>query len=503
MRNSPIRVLVLALLLSTAAPLTTEAQPTREGKSLYFALKSGRAIYQGERDQNAGSDLAQYLEFSGLGLGFELGIQYSPKFTLTIYEVSGRYTQLITNPAGQPAVNANTSSRWRHTLGLMARRNFWSHRRLSPYLQLGLQTTFGTINDGTEIGFGPMIGLGMDFLFSSRLGIYLDLNNSLTFPDDGADLATLDTPYDQLLFLGMGLRYRFRGGAPAIPPIRIFNINGPVRLAVDSPGTYTADVNLTLADDPSVRYQWDFGDGNTATGQTVRHQYAAAGSYTVTFSALNDRGNERRVLTTTVVEPVQPTEIVVVSANPLSPEVNQRVQFSSTIRSSEPVNCRWTFGNGQSSTNCNPAHIYSEPGAYTVTLEASNSGGVDRRSLTVNVRAVEVERDLCAEVVELNTVYFRQNSSILSREAQSELQENITIVRECPNLNIEVNGFASPFERNVRNLSERRAQAVEQFYIDNGIPGSRLIIRARGAAGNVTRKDSGMLYRSVTSVPVR
>jgi PKD repeat protein len=40
-----------------------------------------------------------------------------------------------------------------------------------------------------------------------------------------------------------------------------------------------------------VSWQWDFGDGSTGTGETVSHQYAAAGSYTVILTVADDRGD--------------------------------------------------------------------------------------------------------------------------------------------------------------------------------------------------------------------
>ncbi|MDQ8192434.1 PKD domain-containing protein [Roseibacillus persicicus] len=46
------------------------------------------------------------------------------------------------------------------------------------------------------------------------------------------------------------------------------------------------------ADDDSLFYNWDFGDGRTesATGPTLTHQYLVGGTYTVTISALDGRG---------------------------------------------------------------------------------------------------------------------------------------------------------------------------------------------------------------------
>jgi PKD repeat protein len=39
-----------------------------------------------------------------------------------------------------------------------------------------------------------------------------------------------------------------------------------------------------------VRYDWDFGDGTTATGSSTSHQYAAANVYVVQLKVTDDLG---------------------------------------------------------------------------------------------------------------------------------------------------------------------------------------------------------------------
>ncbi len=45
-------------------------------------------------------------------------------------------------------------------------------------------------------------------------------------------------------------------------------------------------------------YDWDFGDGATASGQTVSHQDASPGTYTVSLTVTDDDGATS--MTTTV-----------------------------------------------------------------------------------------------------------------------------------------------------------------------------------------------------------
>ncbi|RLF52970.1 MAG: hypothetical protein DRN24_02365, partial [Thermoplasmata archaeon] len=62
---------------------------------------------------------------------------------------------------------------------------------------------------------------------------------------------------------------------------------------------YQGNVNETLTFNSYsrgdfVEYIWDFGDGTTATGKTVTHSYDKKGSYLVTLTAKDKKGNEYR-----------------------------------------------------------------------------------------------------------------------------------------------------------------------------------------------------------------
>ncbi|MDX1444218.1 MAG: S8 family serine peptidase [Gammaproteobacteria bacterium] len=56
-------------------------------------------------------------------------------------------------------------------------------------------------------------------------------------------------------------------------------------LSCNFDGTGSSD-----SDGSIVSYAWDFGDGNTATGSTASHSFAAAGDYTVTLTVTDDAG---------------------------------------------------------------------------------------------------------------------------------------------------------------------------------------------------------------------
>ena len=75
------------------------------------------------------------------------------------------------------------------------------------------------------------------------------------------------------------------------------------QLAVAFDGSASFDSDGTI-----VSYAWDFGDGNSATGATANHTYAAAGSYVVVLTVTdNDNNSDSTSQTVTVDDGSQPT----------------------------------------------------------------------------------------------------------------------------------------------------------------------------------------------------
>ncbi len=68
---------------------------------------------------------------------------------------------------------------------------------------------------------------------------------------------------------------------------------------------WTFDASASTGDNISA-YEWDFGDGNTATGQSVSHTYASDGNYRVTLTVRNTGGStsaSRNLSTQATVNP--------------------------------------------------------------------------------------------------------------------------------------------------------------------------------------------------------
>ena len=291
-------------------------------------------------------------------------------------------------------------------------------------------------------------------------------------------------------------------GCGATAPV-VNSINTPDTLETGESGTFEASIeNEEDADEP-LTYTWDYGDGATGSGLLSNHSYNSTGQYTVQFRASNEGGADSSSATVTVVRSPVPAQITSINANPNPVDAGERVRFSSNVQGDSPVSYNWSFGDGSQSSGSSPSHVFEDAGQYTVELEASNSIGEDSRSLTVRVNRALPE--ICTTVSEFNSAFFGRNSSTLTDEAESSLNENADILNRCPNLTVRVEGFAAPGERNAQSLSEDRAQAVADFYADdNGIESNRINTSGEGQVSGVTSKKGGTReYRRADSIPQR
>ncbi len=67
------------------------------------------------------------------------------------------------------------------------------------------------------------------------------------------------------------------------------------------PDTRTAvRFSANVQGDQPLTYQWNFGDGGTATGANPTHTYSQPGTYTVTLNVSNNAGSDSRTLSITV-----------------------------------------------------------------------------------------------------------------------------------------------------------------------------------------------------------
>ncbi|TAE53894.1 MAG: PKD domain-containing protein, partial [Bacteroidetes bacterium] len=127
----------------------------------------------------------------------------------------------------------------------------------------------------------------------------------------------------------------------------------------------TGGVNVIAA------WQWSFGDGGSANTPVPIHTYTNDGVYDVQLIVTDINGCRDTLAKPNYIRLNHPVANFLVDDDEICP--GTQVQFSDN---SEPdttlVSWLWNFGDGSTSTQPNPVHIYSTPGTYTVTLRVTN-----------------------------------------------------------------------------------------------------------------------------------
>lgn len=119
-------------------------------------------------------------------------------------------------------------------------------------------------------------------------------------------------------------------------------------------------------------YNWDFGDTNTSTDENPSHQYNIAGTYDVVLTVTNTAGCETTQNQQVTVHSLPQAQF----SNDL-PCSDGPIQFfdETTVANANIMSRTWDFGDGSSSTEQIPQHVYDNSGQYTVTLTASSNFG--------------------------------------------------------------------------------------------------------------------------------
>ena len=282
--------------------------------------------------------------------------------------------------------------------------------------------------------------------------------------------------------------------------VEVLSVSGPDRLETNESGTFQATTNEEAK--PPVMYQWSFGDNASGDGNPVTHTFTQAGTYTVSLTASNrkGKGTDSGQTTVVVVDPPVSAQVITLLADPTNPDTRSAVRFGANVRGDAPITYAWSFGDGTTDNGAAPIHTYDRPGNYTVSLSVSNKAGSDSRTLSITVAPYEA--NYCAELAEMNTVFFERNSSVLTAEGERALGDNLDILQDCPNLNVRVEGLADPFERNPQELSDDRARAVQQYYTDQGVAASRINTRGKGRAGGGSKKSGSEQFRRADTIPL-
>lgn len=186
----------------------------------------------------------------------------------------------------------------------------------------------------------------------------------------------------------------FRANSPGI--VCTDTISLPVNIATTTEGSFDVSdptgncapftVTFTNNNTPSVSAQWDFGDGQTGTGNIVTHTFNQSGTYTVTLATVTPGGCT--FVTTHDIQVLGPRGTLMYTSGYLCNDAAAR--FEATTINTD--NFFWEFGDGQTLTTTERIvyHSYANAGVYIPTVTFINAAGC--RYMVRGVDTIKVDK---------------------------------------------------------------------------------------------------------------
>jgi gliding motility-associated-like protein len=151
-------------------------------------------------------------------------------------------------------------------------------------------------------------------------------------------------------------------------------------------------VRFTSQVPPDASVLWYFGDGDTSTAIDPSHTYTTAAQFTVTLIVTDSTGAKDTItkpnfISTSTAAVNFKVDTLFCLGNP--------VQFYN--QTTNAVRYLWNFGDGDTSTQMNPLHVYNSYGRFSITLTAWDSLGCES-SITkpslIHVDSVKISFDV-------------------------------------------------------------------------------------------------------------
>ncbi len=133
---------------------------------------------------------------------------------------------------------------------------------------------------------------------------------------------------------------------------------------------YFSETGSMDLDTTSMKYEWDFGDGHKVRNIDAEHCYDSVGYYIVSLNVIDTLTGEVYFSEASYELLIEPIEQPFITA-PDTVRISESVEFisnQSEIRSFEPKNYFWDFGDGNIAEGQEVEHSYTSPGEYYIRL---------------------------------------------------------------------------------------------------------------------------------------
>ena len=228
---------------------------------------------------------------------------------------------------------------------------------------------------------------------------------------------------------------------------------------------YPYTVNFTNQSLNAIKYLWNFGDSSTSTLSNPSHSYTSSGNFNVQLVSFNVNGCADTLIRSNFIKIQKP--IVTIISLPDSGCIPLIMKFKSEVQSKNPVvDYLWNFGDGTTSQQLIPSHIYALNGVYDVTLIVKNTVG-------------------CMDTAVLKKAVIASKKPIVNFDATPKMT--------CANTGVvftdSTTGGATKWLWKFGDGFGSSQQNPQHIYADTGKFTVQLIVGNRGCTDSITYKD--------------
>jgi PKD repeat protein len=188
-------------------------------------------------------------------------------------------------------------------------------------------------------------------------------------------------------------------------PVADFNFNNVCR---DASAVFVEASSISAGVINS--WNWDFGDGAISNQQSPSHNYATAGTYTVSLNISSGVGCNDQIQQDITIYPVP----VAAYINTTACE-GYATDFTdqSTVTTATITNWLWSFGDGNTSNQQNPSYTFTAFGNFNTMLTVTSSDGcINSLTQAVTVYASPIPDFTAMDVCHTTGTIFTNTSTI-------------------------------------------------------------------------------------------
>lgn len=224
------------------------------------------------------------------------------------------------------------------------------------------------------------------------------------------------------------------------------NTIGPVASFTASPtqGAVPLAVNFTDTSTGVITNRaWDFGDGGASAAPIVIHGYNSPGVYSVSLSVFGPAGADTLsksgliMVTNSVLKITSPptaTNTVGTVSGITVVKPGQAIGFSvgSYDADGNSLNCLWSFGDGATSVDCSPSHVFSNCGPHDVSVTVDDGLASVSTNMTM---AVACPMDISALKMQVKFNHTGRDTCTI-KGVLSELPAEFSIAKATVTLDV-------------------------------------------------------------------